>query len=212
MTQNKLITQWLWRLLIDSILSNIICVNLFVIVWGDVTTPAQRAIYAIAGDAVTLLGLSFGELLLIRRIICTHSIKILWVLLTIDIVLLPIFLYNPYTYLLCTVLLLEGAFSLFCTILFNEIRETLIPRANDRIIYSIRRDRVQCLGSIIGACSTFVLPLASWGNTVMFISMLGCTICCGLITTHALYNTQKYMRLNNLHYTHYAESTNVVSS
>ncbi|MBD5585290.1 MAG: hypothetical protein HDQ88_09430 [Clostridia bacterium] len=201
MNKDNILDTWLWRRTFNTAICNLISVNLFVLVWAGETTPYMRAIFAITADIVAMLWCGVGESKSVRQWIIKNYFFIHISLVLLDISISPILLYSPYIYMLTMMIVLDGIFMLAYTTLQNELREALIIDPSKRISYSQKSMRFHYMGAIVGACATFIIPIADYGIYYMLASTIVVSILCACMTLYAYIKTKKYMDKENIQFT-----------
>lgn len=198
--KESILNGWLWRRVINGTLCAVISVNLFVMVWGGETTPADRALFLILEDAICMVWMSFGESTRIRGWLMSNYLRSLWSLVFIDILLMPVFLYSAYAYMIVTILLVDGIYMLMFKTLVGEIKETFLENPNARNSYMAKSDKMSFAGHITGGVLSMFVPLAEMGVLWMMGGMVICSVSCAVINTLAMRRTLKYMRENDLQF------------
>lgn len=179
--KESILNGWLWRRVINGTLLAIISVNLFVIVWGGETTPADRALFLILEDAVCMVWMSFGESTRIRGWLMSNFLSSLWSLVLIDLLLMPVFLYSAYAYMIISILLIDGVYMLMFKTLSGEIKETFLENANDRNSYMAKSEKMSFFGHISGGVLSMLVPLSEMGILWMMGGMAVCSVGCAVI-------------------------------
>lgn len=195
---HKLLDGWVLRAGINSFLNGFVMVNLFVSIWGGETTVFQRAVVAILMESIGVFWNGIGESKTTRNFVMTNFICILWISAVIDILITPLYFYSPYGYFIVFLILLDGIYSLLFMTSTNEIREVLIPDANDRNSYIPRVNKVRGVANIIGAVATMFLPISEWNKLWMFCAIIICIVFTSTTTTVIMRKTLKYMNTENL--------------
>lgn len=196
----RILSGWFMRGFINTAINAVIGVNLFVAVWGGATTPLQRALYLIIADGMAMFWSSFQERQHIRAFVMQNYLKILWFMILSDMLLLPIYLINPYIYLIIFMIIFDGAYFFIFVTMLNETREVLLPSPNDRNNYAPKFDKIRSAGSIVGGVVSIFLPLAEYGPMWMILAMIIGSLVCGTMTTFAFKSTLQYMKQRNIQF------------
>lgn len=195
-----LLNGWAFRGFVNCTLNALIGVNLFVAVWGDATTPIQRAMYMVIADAVGVAWAAFGENKALRSWIMNHYTALLWGMCLADMFLWPIYLKNPYVYLIIFTVLFDGMWGLMFMTMTNEVREALITDPNKRNSFSARMSKVKGAGCVVGGLLSMVIPICEWGPWAMIGGFIVCGFGCAAMTTCVFGKTLKYMKAEGLEF------------